>query len=298
MGHIWRPNLKTLSFGIYEKALPKPLSWEERLAASAQTGYDFLEISIDDSDERIARLDWDNKKITEIKNAIRNTGVSIQSMSLSAHRRFPMGSEEPSTRQKGLDIFSKAIDFSLEIGIRYILIAGSDVYHQESNPNTLANFLAGLEFGFQKASACGLMLALENSDSRINSLKLAMEYVRHFNSPWFQLYVDVGNLPYAGYDVLEELDYAKGHIAALHLKDTIPGQLRYVKPGDGVVPFAQVFAKLAQTGFQAPIVLELWTEGLPNAVEVAAECNSWFKEKMSEGWSIAEKNYLKQDETR
>ena len=44
--------------GLYEKALPDELSWEERLEAAGRAGYDFVEISIDESDERLARLDW------------------------------------------------------------------------------------------------------------------------------------------------------------------------------------------------------------------------------------------------
>ena len=43
--------------GIYEKALPKDLNWTSRLALAQARGFDFLEISIDESDERLARLD-------------------------------------------------------------------------------------------------------------------------------------------------------------------------------------------------------------------------------------------------
>ena len=44
--------------GIYEKALPKELSWVERFNAAKAAGFDFLEISIDETPERMARLDW------------------------------------------------------------------------------------------------------------------------------------------------------------------------------------------------------------------------------------------------
>jgi L-ribulose-5-phosphate 3-epimerase len=287
MEAILKSNLDEISYGIYEKALPKNLSWEERLMTARQTGYDFLELSIDDSDERIERLDWDKASIGSIKKAINASGVPIQSMSLSAHRRFPLGSQDKITRQKGIDILNKAIDLSLELGIRYILIAGADDYHHESNRATQALFLEGLQGGLEKASAAGLMLALENWDIQINSLQKAMLYVEHFNSPWFQLYVDIGNLPFAGYDVLEELEFAQGHIAALHVKDTIPGQLRYVSPGEGVVPFIQVFAKLARMGFQAPVVLELWTEELPDAIDIVGKSNTWLREQMAAGWEMA-----------
>lgn len=44
--------------GIYEKALPQNISWAERFALVKKLGFDFMELSIDESDERLARLDW------------------------------------------------------------------------------------------------------------------------------------------------------------------------------------------------------------------------------------------------
>lgn len=47
--------------GIYEKALPKNISWQNRLSIAKACGFDFVEISIDETDERLARLDWTKK---------------------------------------------------------------------------------------------------------------------------------------------------------------------------------------------------------------------------------------------
>jgi hexulose-6-phosphate isomerase len=44
--------------GIYEKALPPELTWPERLALAKTCGFDFVEISVDETDLRLARLDW------------------------------------------------------------------------------------------------------------------------------------------------------------------------------------------------------------------------------------------------
>lgn len=44
--------------GIYENALPAHLTWPQRLAVAAGAGCQFVEISIDESDERVARLEW------------------------------------------------------------------------------------------------------------------------------------------------------------------------------------------------------------------------------------------------
>ena len=44
--------------GLYEKALPPELSFAQMLDETARNGFDSLEISIDESDRRLARLDW------------------------------------------------------------------------------------------------------------------------------------------------------------------------------------------------------------------------------------------------
>ena len=41
--------------GIYEKATPKHFSWSERLAFAKELGFDFVEMSVDESDARLDR---------------------------------------------------------------------------------------------------------------------------------------------------------------------------------------------------------------------------------------------------
>lgn len=284
MDQTWASELKTIPVGLYEKALPKDLSWEERLVLARQVGFDFLEISIDDTDERIARLDWMAWEKKDLKHWIEKTGVRIQSLSLSAHRRFPLGSQSPAIQSRALDIFKKSIDLAVELGIRYLLIGGAEDYYGEVDQGSRERFLENLSVGFQHASGSGVMLALENWDIQINTMPRVMEYVNYFDSPWFQTYTDLGNLIYAEVDVVSQLDYVKGHIAALHVKDTLPGQLRFVNPGEGAVPFVEAFAKLAEIGFQAPVVLELWTEEYPDAVQIAERAGRFIRAKMAEGW--------------
>lgn len=76
--------------GIYEKALPKDLSWKERFALVKDMGFDFIELSIDETDERLARLNWTEKEIQTLRNEMFEADVRINSICLSAHRRFPL----------------------------------------------------------------------------------------------------------------------------------------------------------------------------------------------------------------
>lgn len=287
--------MSAIPVGLYEKALPVHMSWHERLETAGQAGYDFLEISIDDSDERIARLDWNATERAAVRRAVRDTAVPLQSMSLSSHRRFALGSASAEKRQKGQDIFAKAIDLAVDLDLRIILVAGAENYYGERDEDSKTRFLESLGQAFQKASGSGVMLALENWDIQINSIDRAMQYVNYFNSPWFQLYVDIGNLIYAELDVVSQLELARGHIAALHVKDTLPGQLRYVPPGEGDVPFVDAFAKLAEIGFQGPVALELWTESFPNALSIATEARGWLRERMEIGWERANSQLVTND---
>ena len=167
----WKSNLDTIPIGLYEKALPAVMTWHERLTTAKQTGYDFVEISIDDTDERIDRLDWGTTQRRALRDIVTETGMPLKSMSLSSHRRYSLGSASQKTRQIGLDILKKAIDVAVDVGLRYILVGGADVYYEESTAASKARFLEGLERGFEWASRAGVMLALENWDIRIDSVK-------------------------------------------------------------------------------------------------------------------------------
>lgn len=106
--------------GLYEKALDPSDIWEIRLRKAKQLGFDYMEISIDETDARISRLYWSPEQIEALRQTCYSTGIQFQSMCLSAHRRFPFGSANPTIREKAYDIMQRAIDFSVAMGIRVI----------------------------------------------------------------------------------------------------------------------------------------------------------------------------------
>jgi L-ribulose-5-phosphate 3-epimerase len=80
---------KQVPLGIYEKALPAGECWLARLQLAKQLGFDFVEMSVDETDERLSRLDWSREQRLALVSAVAETGVRVPSMCLSAHRRFP-----------------------------------------------------------------------------------------------------------------------------------------------------------------------------------------------------------------
>ena len=276
-----------LPIGIYEKALPYNVSWRERLALAREAGFDFVEMSVDESDERLARLDWSPAERAELREAVAATGVPIITMCLSGHRKWALGSVSPEIRERGLEIMRKAVRFCVDTGIRTIQLAGYYVYYEPHVPGSMERYRDGLAQGLEWASQAGVMLALENVDGDdINSVSVAMRFVEDFDSPWFQVYPDVGNLGEHGLDVRTELERGRGHLVGIHVKDTRPGEPRRVPFGQGIVPFVDAFRKLAEMRYVGPVMLEMWNDDSPDALRIIREAREWVIARMGEGGLI------------
>lgn len=269
--------------GIYEKALPSNISWEERFKVAKEAGYDYVEISIDESDERLSRLDWSLEQRQEVIQAMQSTGMRIPTMCLSGHRRFPLGSENDDTRQIALDVMKKAIQLASDLGIRVIQLAGYDVYYEKSNPNTVKRFVEGLQKSIEWASNANVMLAMEVMDYEfMGSVEKIMKYVNQFNSPYFQVYPDFGNISAWGNHLAQDLEKGKGHIVAVHAKDTMPGEFRRIDFGTGCVDFIQGFKQLKKMNYNGPILVEMWTDDSEDYMKVICDARNYILDQMKE----------------
>ena len=247
--------------GIYEKAFPSDYSWNQILISAKQAGYDFVEMSIDESQMRLDRLNWDTTQRAALRRVISDTGIPIWDMGISAHRKYPLGSANNELRQKGMDILYRSIELAADLGIRVIQVMGYDVFYEPGNEDTEARFIEGFVTGTEWASAAGVLLALENVDTNfVDSVEKAMRIVNLIDSPWFQVYPDIGNMTAAGYDPLEQLPLTNSHLVGVHVKDTRKNELRGVNLGEGIVRFPEVFKWLANHNFSGPLVMEMWAE--------------------------------------
>lgn len=269
--------------GIYEKALPAGECWRERLLLAKELGFDFVEMSIDETDARLARLQWTREQRLALVEAIAETGVRVPSMCLSAHRRFPLGCEDNAVREQGLEIMQQAIQFAQDVGIRVIQLAGYDVYYQQANDETRRRFRDGLKCSVEMASRAQVTLAMEIMDYPLmNSISKALGYAHYLNNPWFQIYPDIGNLSAWDNDVQMELQAGIGHIVAVHVKDTRPGVFKNVPFGAGVVDFKRCFSTLDKSGYCGPYLIEMWSETAADPVAEVKSARDWVLAQMAE----------------
>ena len=268
--------------GLYEKALPESLDWEERLTLARDAGYSFMEISIDETDERIERLKWDKAKKKTLREITENTGVPILTMCLSGNRRFPIGSSFGDIQKKGMEMITDAVWFALHLGIRIVQIAGYDVVAGEKSTElSRETFGINLKKSLNLAASLGVMLAVENIDSEFgDSLDKIMPYIKDINSPWLQIYPDIGNLTAMNQDVERQLQACAGHIAAIHVKDTLEGAVRNIPFGEGKVDFISAFKVLKNVGFNGPFLLEMWADDKKDNYEIIKFSREWIVAKL------------------
>lgn len=262
-------NRHEIMMGIYEKAMPDHLSWKERLECVKASGFDFLEISIDESDFRLARLN-NPKEVQNIKEAMETTNVPIYSMCLSGHRKYPLGSLSNKTRTQALDIMEAALKLAVAIGVQRIQLAGYDVYYEDSNIQTEKYFYENLKKCVHMASKYGVILGFETMETPfMNTVTKAMKYVGIIDSPYLKIYPDLGNLYNGNQDedvLYKDILRGKGNYIAVHLKDTTPGVFRDLLFGEGRVDFASGIKAFYDQGVRV-FNCEIWDDGKGNYLE-------------------------------
>ncbi|ALS37437.1 hexulose-6-phosphate isomerase [Enterococcus rotai] len=256
------------TLGIYEKALPKNISWKERLLLAKKLGFDFVEMSIDETDERLDRLDWTREERKEIREAIDETNVKILSICLSGHRRFPFGSEDAKVRAIALELMEKALNLASDLGVRTIQLAGYDVYYEEKTLRSREYFIENLKQAVAMAASKEIVLSIEIMDDPfMNSISKFLKIKEQIRSPYLQVYPDLGNLSaWPGNDVGYELEIGIDQISAIHLKDTLAvtdqfaGKFKEVPFGNGCVDFLGCFKTLKRLEYHGPFLIEMWSE--------------------------------------
>lgn len=230
--------MKPYLLGLYEKALPGGWSWPYRMCVAERAGFDYIEMSIDESPGRQERLHWSRAQRREFAIWMRQI-LDVSSICLSAHRKYPIGSHFREIREQGMQVMESAIELAYDLGIRMIQLAGYDVYYNEkSDAETKEYFTENLFRSARMAASRGILLGLETMETDfMNTVEKAVRYVAQICSPYLGIYPDVGNISNAAQDAAEDLRKGAGHMISAHLKETKVGIYRNLLYGEGTVDF-------------------------------------------------------------
>ncbi len=264
--------------GLYEKSMPEELSFEGKLKAAKETGYDFIEMSIDETEEKISRLDFSDARILMLQSLSLDIGIRFESICFSAQRKFPLGSLLDGASEAAVILFKKCVDFAVKMGIRIIQAQGYDCFYGEtSSEETRERFLDNLKLCMEYASAHGVTVGFETMENDfMNTVEKAMFYVEWANVPYLSVYPDVGNIWNGTNDIYRDLECGRSHICSVHLKETLPGRYREIPYGEGQVDFEKVIQKTRQLGIHR-YVAEFWYSDKEDYLETLKKNNLFLK---------------------
>lgn len=256
------------ALGLYEKAMPGTMTIGEKLECAKECGYDYVELSVDETDEKLARLDWTKEERLALVKEMYRVGLPLRSVCLSGHRKYPFGAKDPEVRKRGMEIMEKAIDLADDLGIRTIQLAGYDAYYEKDQwEGSRQAFLENLTKATEMAAAKGISMGFETMETPfMNTVWKSMFYVNHIDNPWLGVYPDCGNLTNAavadGSSVTDDLYSGRGHVIAMHLKATKPGLFRDMVFDDPTshVDFEADIARAWSLGVRR-YVTEMWYLG-------------------------------------
>ena len=268
-------------FGIYEKALHRG-SFEQIFADVVRAGYDSLEFSVDGTDERLERLEWSTDQIHQVRRAAEERDVRVMTLCLSAHKRYSMGNEDPDIRRRAMDILEKALRLAAHLGVRMIQYSGFDVYEDElRNDETHKWYVENTAKAAYLAERAGVMLSIEPVEGHLLTVQDTMEVVHLIDSPFLQVYPDPANIKSLGVDPLTDLPYGKGHITAVHMRDSLPGIYDATIPfGTGDLDFDGVFKTLDELHYGGPFIVEMWNEDREDYIEYLIQAREYMTESI------------------
>ena len=213
----------------------------------------------------------------------------INSMCLSANRRFPLGSEDFDVRNKGMTIIEKALSFAKKLGVRLVQLAGYDEYYNPRDNITKKYFIENMKIVCKLAQYYSVQIAFESMDTEfMGNLTKILNITKILDSPMLGIYPDIGNLSqFAKENFNSEIELAKNKIVAFHFKDTKPFTFKCVPFGEGTVDFVKAFKAIFNIDYHGPYMIEMWNENKEDQsifenIEELKLAHSFFKEKYLE----------------
>ncbi|GAA6123694.1 L-ribulose-5-phosphate 3-epimerase [Bifidobacterium psychraerophilum] len=262
----------SVTLGIYEKALLHVEDWNRMFRQAVDAGFAFMDLSIDESPERLSRLEWTARQRAAFASAAHQEGAQIGGMCLSCHRRIGPGSASAGTRRRAAEIFRQAIDFCYDTAIPVIQVAGYYAYYEDPDPGQRERYVDSLAQAAQYAAQAGIMLGIENVDGNdVTSITKGLEICDEVHSAWLTMYPDIGNLAEQQLDTTAELHAGQGRMLAIHVKDVLPGEPRRIPLGSGSADFPAAFGELARQRWSGRMMLEMWNDDSPDSNRICVD---------------------------
>ncbi len=210
------------------------------LEVAQQIGLDGVQVSFGPPGEELdLRKEEVRKQYLETSKRL---GVEIGSLAMGCLNSVPYATE-PET-EKWVE---ECIEVMPKLGVKIVLLAFFGKGDIKDKPEAQKEVIERLKRAAPKAEKAGVILGIEstlNADEHLRILDAV-------GSPAVQVYYDVANMHYAGYDIYQEIrQLGAKRICEIHCKE------RGVLLGNGEIDFPKVKEAIDEIGWSGWLVIE------------------------------------------
>jgi sugar phosphate isomerase/epimerase len=154
----------------------------------------------------------------------------------------------------------RCLDLAVKYGVPRVMVVPSHFTDGGDEAAEFAKTLSSMKMFVSEAKKRGITITVEDFGGNVNPGS-HMKYLKRYldEIPDLKFALDSGNLYYAGRgeDILDMMEYAKGRIAHVHLKDLPKENNRtYATLGLGAVPNEKIVKTVAASGYDGWYTLE------------------------------------------
>jgi hexulose-6-phosphate isomerase len=239
---------------IYGWSLPELVA-PEVLRGIGALGVSGVELVLDDransADELIRHRD-------ELKATLAESNLTVPSVASALFWRYNLASQDPTIRQRGVEIIRDGCRVAREFGARVSLLVAGQQEPRTPYTRTYETAVATLREVADYAADLGIVLGVENvGTSFLCSPGEYAQFLVDVAHPAVQAYLDFANGAGVGNGFAENwITALHGHIAMVHAKDYDRGLRAYPCCGLGDLPWEDVFSALRDVGYDDYVIVE------------------------------------------
>ena len=177
----------------------------------------------------------------------------------------------------------RCLDQAVKYGVPRVMVVPSHFTKGGDEAAEFAKTLSSMKMFVSEARKRGITITVEDFGGPTNPGS-HMKYLKRYldEIPDLKFALDSGNLYYAGRGecILDMMEYAKGRIAHVHLKDqTKENNRKYATLGLGVVPNEKIVKTVAAQGYEGWYTLENTVgDAYTDSIRQVAVLKYWLKE--------------------
>ena len=265
--------IKAISYWSVEKGLAGTQPIDEALTQAASAGFVAMELCV--ATEGVFHTGSSQAECEAIRHQVAESGVEVQTVASGLSWAFNPASNDPSIREKAIDLHDEALQRAAWIGAEAMLMVpgvvkspiSPDIVRYDHAVDRCREAVAQL---LDTAEKVQVDLCLENVWNGLfySPLEFA-QFVDSFKSDRLGVYFDVGNgLGYHQHPP-HWIELLGPRIKRIHLKDFtenfgFSGSYSFCDLMAGEVPWPQTMAALRRIGYDSTLVAEMipWDAGL------------------------------------